>query len=175
MLSRQKFDGQLKPIYHLGNLPSKLFPANVPVFDNRYQFFGLIKLSNDPAGAEVWKAIATLAVQILDDILNIGGNLEKYSKEIYGNVLELNRTDKNNETAFLDLYIKSLALAEEYIVGLPITLVPISFTMNQNASDKLLHERNNLSEKQAKNNFGQNMEISDINSKVDVPDFQPRR
>ncbi|KAI1715060.1 hypothetical protein DdX_08339 [Ditylenchus destructor] len=64
------------------------------------------------------------------------------------------------------LHQKSLALAEEYTVGLPITLVPISFKMNQNASDKLLHERNNLSEKQAKNNFGQNMEISDINSKV---------
>ncbi|KAI1708898.1 hypothetical protein DdX_11661 [Ditylenchus destructor] len=107
----------------------------------------------------------SLTVRYIDDILNIGGNLEKYSKEIYGNVLELNRTDKNNETAFLDLYIKSLALAEEYTVGFPITLVPISFKMNQNASDKLLHERNNLSEKQAKNNFGQNMEISDLNSK----------
>ncbi|KAI1705578.1 transcription factor TFIID (or TATA-binding protein, TBP) domain-containing protein [Ditylenchus destructor] len=70
--------------------------------------------------------------------------------------------------ALLHLYMirKSLALVEEYTVSFPITLVPISFKMNQNASDKLLHEQNNLSEKQAKNTFGRNMEITDLNSNI---------
>ncbi|KAI1714980.1 hypothetical protein DdX_08255 [Ditylenchus destructor] len=43
----------------------------------------------------------------IDDILSIGDEIQKHAKNIYGDVLELNRTDSGKRTAFLDLDITS--------------------------------------------------------------------
>ncbi|KAI1720466.1 hypothetical protein DdX_04698 [Ditylenchus destructor] len=48
----------------------------------------------------------SVSFRYIDDLFSLNENIKNHTTAIYGNVLELNRTDNRNGTAFLDLDIK---------------------------------------------------------------------
>ncbi|KAI1696717.1 reverse transcriptase (RNA-dependent DNA polymerase) domain-containing protein [Ditylenchus destructor] len=48
----------------------------------------------------------SVSFRYIDDLFSLNENIKNHTAAIYGNVLELNRTDNRNGTAFLDLDIK---------------------------------------------------------------------
>ncbi|KAI1720464.1 TB2/DP1, HVA22 family domain-containing protein [Ditylenchus destructor] len=48
----------------------------------------------------------SVSFRYIDDLFSLNENIKNHTAAIYGNVLELNRTDNQNGTAFLDLDIK---------------------------------------------------------------------
>ncbi|KAI1709738.1 reverse transcriptase (RNA-dependent DNA polymerase) domain-containing protein [Ditylenchus destructor] len=48
----------------------------------------------------------SVSFRYIDDLFSLNENIKNHTTAIYGNVLELNRTDNQNGTAFLDLDIK---------------------------------------------------------------------
>ncbi|KAI1715907.1 hypothetical protein Ddc_10828 [Ditylenchus destructor] len=47
----------------------------------------------------------SMSFRYVDDLFSLSRKMEKIAPDIYGNILELNKTNNENETAFLDLHI----------------------------------------------------------------------